>query len=212
MTSSALAPVPDRPYRPLGARLRRAPLLEPPYDDEVSEQLSLRLVADRLPFDLPLAPSAASQPVLPMLLEPAGSAAPQLALADRTGTPAGVRTDPAPARPPGLAGAHRDGQRTDPRPWAGRFVVALFEALSGRRPLAQLMPWTDPRLYAELARRQRSGQPLPPTTIQSVHVSEPSDGIAEVCAVVRRAGRCRAVAIRLESAGGRWRCTVLQMG
>jgi len=211
MTSSALAPLPNRAYRPVGARLRSAPLLEPPYDDELGEQPSLRLVADRLPFEQPLLP-VPSQPGPPMLLGTAPTAL-RRAPGDRTGGPADVRPAPAAAHLPGLPGqTSRDERLPDPRAWAGRFVVALFEALSGRRPMAQLMPWTDPRLYAELARRQRTGQPLPPTTVRSVHVSEPSDGVAEVCAVVRRDGRCRAVAVRLESNGGRWRCTVLQMG
>jgi hypothetical protein len=45
-----------------------------------------------------------------------------------------------------------------------------------------------------------------------VHVCEPVDGVAEVSAVARRAGRAHAVAARLEGIDGRWRCTALQIG
>jgi hypothetical protein len=45
-----------------------------------------------------------------------------------------------------------------------------------------------------------------------VHVCEPVDGVAEITAVARRAGRAHAVAARLEGIDGRWRCTALQIG
>ena len=100
----------------------------------------------------------------------------------------------------------------DPKPWAARLVLATLEALCGRRPVQQLMPWTDDAVYRQVARivqhrRASSG----PGVLRSLHVSEPADGVAEVCAVVGGRDRSRAVAVRLEGEDGRWRCTALQL-
>ena len=48
--------------------------------------------------------------------------------------------------------------------------------------------------------------------VRSVHVSEPVDGVAEVCAIVQQGPRCRAIALRLEGIDGRWQCTALHIG
>lgn len=100
----------------------------------------------------------------------------------------------------------------DPRAWAGRLVLATLEALAGRRSVQQLMPWTNDLVYAQLSRavRYRSTRGVP-GVIRSVHVSEPADGVAEVCAVVSGSARTRAVAARLEGADGKWRCTALHL-
>ena len=45
-----------------------------------------------------------------------------------------------------------------------------------------------------------------------MHTSTPSDGVAEVSLVLRRDGRCRAIAFRLTGLDGRWRITALQIG
>src|SRR3712207_7630272 len=44
-----------------------------------------------------------------------------------------------------------------------------------------------------------------PVLLGPVHVCEPVDGVAEITAVARRAGRAHAVAARLEGIDGRWR-------
>ena len=49
-------------------------------------------------------------------------------------------------------------------------------------------------------------------TLLSVHVSEPADGVAEVCASFRRRTRVAALAFRLQGIDGRWRLTDLQVG
>ena len=64
------------------------------------------------------------------------------------------------------------------------------------------------RPTAALVRRRRR----PRSSSGRVHVCEPVDGVAEVSAVARRAGRAHAVAARLEGLDGRWRCTALQIG
>jgi hypothetical protein len=65
-------------------------------------------------------------------------------------------------------------------------------------------------------RRSEPGISQPVVVVRSIHVGEPADGIAEVCAVVSRPDadgpRFRAVAARLEGHSGQWRCVTLQVG
>lgn len=107
----------------------------------------------------------------------------------------------------------------DPAPWARQFIQAALESLSGRRPVAQLQRWTTPSVLAGIQHARRRTEPgisAPTVFVRSVHVSEPADAVAEVCAVVSRADadgpRFRAVAARLEGNTGQWRCVTLQVG
>lgn len=99
---------------------------------------------------------------------------------------------------------------------AGRRLITLaLEVLSGRRPASQLQPLTTPGVYASLASGRRPrwcADGTAPLLVGRVHVGEPVDGVAEIAAVARRAGRAHAVAARLEGIDGRWRCTALQIG
>jgi hypothetical protein len=99
---------------------------------------------------------------------------------------------------------------------AGRRLVTLaLEVLAGRRPAAQLQPLTSPGVYAALTTGRRPrwcAEGTAPLLVGRLHVAEPVDGVAEVAAVARRAGRAHAVAARLEGIDGRWRCTALQIG
>jgi Family of unknown function (DUF6459) len=107
------------------------------------------------------------------------------------------------------------------RAWAARFAQAVVEVLGGDRPLTQLLRWTNARVYRDLERRVRilgrtSPAPLRHRTIRpqvrSVHVCQPAPDCAEVSVHVRYGQRSRAIAARLEYAGGRWSCTALQLG
>lgn len=103
----------------------------------------------------------------------------------------------------------------DPGTAGRRLITLALEALAGRRPVAQVQALTSPRVYAALAggRRPRwCAEGTSPLFVGHVHVCEPVDGVAEVSAVARRAGRAHAVAARLEGIDGRWRCTALQVG
>jgi hypothetical protein len=78
-----------------------------------------------------------------------------------------------------------------------------------------LQPITSPGVFTALSRGRRPrwcAEGTAPLLIGQVHVSEPVDGVAEVNAVARRAGRAHAVAARLEGIDGRWRCTAIQIG
>jgi hypothetical protein len=104
---------------------------------------------------------------------------------------------------------------------ARRFLQAVVEMAGADRPVVQLLHWATPEVYAEVCRhadtvaassdtrhRSRTGRPR----VVSVHVTRPAEGVAEVAAHVRHAGRSRALAARLEHLRGRWVCTALQLG
>ncbi len=100
----------------------------------------------------------------------------------------------------------------DSRAWAGRFILATLEAMAGRRSVQQLMPWTDEVVYAQVSRVVRFRLAAGAAgVLRSLHVSEPADGVAEVCAIVSTSTRTRAVAARLEGSDGKWRCTALKL-
>jgi Family of unknown function (DUF6459) len=211
-TASDLAP-----HRPLVA-------------DSDHGQRALRLVF-ALPSGLP------ARPELPdTLRKEIGHAAPELRLLptlNEPGDAVAMTVEPPIRRRP----ARRDSveeefgpQKTAstllpaPTPWAGRLVQAMIEVVSGVRPVSQLVRWTTAAVYDELC--ARVAHPVAPTgagrrviattrlaeVVRSIRVSEPCDGIAEVCAIVQQGPRCRAIALRLEGIDGRWQCTALQIG
>jgi hypothetical protein len=102
--------------------------------------------------------------------------------------------------------------------WARRMVQVVVEVLAGARAAGQLAPFaTLPVLeqlegyVGALAHRGADGtQPRRPT-VSSVHVCR-LPGAAEVTAVVATGRRSRAIALRLDDAGSRWRCTALELG
>lgn len=103
----------------------------------------------------------------------------------------------------------------DPRLADRRLLTVALEALAGRRPLTQVQPLVAAGVYAGLCSGRRPGWCAGGTTpllLGPVHVCEPVDGVAEISAVARRAGRAHAVAARLEGIDGRWRCTALRIG
>jgi hypothetical protein len=87
----------------------------------------------------------------------------------------------------------------------------LVEVLSGVRAVEQLRTHCAPEVFAGLEDLPLVPGPGLPTLL-SVRSCEPGDGVAEVTAVFRRAGRVRALAFRLEGVDGRWRLTALQVG
>jgi hypothetical protein len=184
--------LPGAPRPAIGPRVRPVPALEPPYDPlDGDDRPHLTLLAgpEPLPFD-----------DLPSPHRPLAQPAPRR-------TRLGQQFwGPQPTRRKDLP---------DPRPVAHRFLQASVEALAGRRPATQLQQWTSPAVFADLSRALRSRRihaAGATPTVLSVHVSEPADGVAEVCAVIRHGERARAAAARLEGVDGRWRCVALQLG
>jgi len=196
-------------------------------DEPDHEQRALRLVF-ALPSGLP------SQPELPGLLR--REAAPELrllpALSESADGGESLAIEPPTRRRVGRRESVEEEfgpQKTAstmlpaPTPWAGRLVQAVIEVVSGVRPVAQLVRWTTAPVYEALSARVArptatgAGNRTAVNTrlaevVRSVRVSEPRDGVAEVCAIVQQGPRCRAIALRLEGIDGRWQCTALQIG
>jgi hypothetical protein len=98
--------------------------------------------------------------------------------------------------------------------FAHALVQRLLEVLAGVRPLAQLQRDTSLEVYgalegALLSRPRPTGTRPDGRAVRSLHVQQRPDGVAEVCATVRRGERFGAVALRLEGLDGAWRCTEL---
>lgn len=160
-------------------RLLPVPVSEPPYDDELPP-----VVHDRAP------------------LGPLSGLLPPLRL-----VPALPADDEPPPRTP-------LSELPAAQPVARALVQGLLEVLAGVRPLSQLQRGTSIELYAHLEQlvlgRPRSRGHRPGTgAVRSLHVQQRPEGVAEVCATVRRGERTAAIALRLEGVGGRWCCTDL---
>ncbi|MGH8825298.1 MAG: Rv3235 family protein [Jiangellaceae bacterium] len=107
----------------------------------------------------------------------------------------------------------RSAELPEPRRWAVRLAQGIVEALHGHRPLQQLIRWTDEPVYTLLERRRTAQRTTagPRPVVRSIRVCQPGDGVVEASVVVETAGRCRALAMRLEGLDGRWRCTALEI-
>jgi hypothetical protein len=137
-----------------------------------------------------------------------------------------------PQRPARALHAVPESEAEDARKFAGAITRAVMEVLAGVRPLQQLAAWFDRDQLAALglrARLSRTGAapagapgsgPSPKlalvhraATVRSVHASPAGPGAYEAAVVVADAVRCRAVALRLESADHTgWRVTALEIG
>jgi hypothetical protein len=230
MTTSTAAPV--LAAAPAHPPLRRLPLprCEPPYDDEPGSGGWPARWLDGSPTPWRDGTSDDTS---------GGDAAVQGTLALAFVLPSGVPATPEappglrvlgpgarPSRPVSDAQREQDCEDFGPQPtassalpsarsWAGRVVQAIVEVLAGVRPAGQLVRWTTAAVYDEISHLVVAGRPdvAPPRgVVRSVHVSEPADGVAEVCALVRRGARSTAVALRLEGMDGRWQCTALELG
>ncbi len=105
---------------------------------------------------------------------------------------------------------------------AARIGAALVEIVGGDRPVSQVLRWTTPEVYQDLARRARlvagaAGRRPGSGGIQSVrpqligaHTSFVSETCAEVSLHVRYGRRSRAVAARFELIRDRWQVSALE--
>lgn len=82
-------------------------------------------------------------------------------------------------------------------------VVAIVEALAGRRSSAQLESWVEPEPLALLdhLRRARVATGL---QLRSLRIQQPSRTVLEVAAHLHHAGASRAAAFRFTRVGGHW--------
>lgn len=120
-----------------------------------------------------------------------------------------------------IARARSVARRRELEAFLGRLVCALAEGACGLRPVAQLVRWTTPDVYADIAWRSQvvleagAGQAVsrPQAArpkVVSVHTCYPMREVAEVAAHVRYGARSRALAARFELRGDRWICTIAQ--
>ena len=105
---------------------------------------------------------------------------------------------------------------------AARIGAAVVEIVGGDRPVSQLLRWTTPEVYQDLARRARlvaaaAGRHPGNGGVQSVrpqlvgaHTSFVSETCAEVSLHVRYGRRSRAVAARFELIRDRWQVSALE--
>ncbi len=101
--------------------------------------------------------------------------------------------------------------------WSRQALRVMLEVMEGTRPARQLTRWVNHPIQERLARRgvvarQRNNRHPRPNLVRSVHVCHPSDGVAEVAALVVHQGRHRALAMRLTGVDGRWLVTALEIG
>jgi Family of unknown function (DUF6459) len=105
---------------------------------------------------------------------------------------------------------------------AARIGAAVVEIVGGDRPVSQVLRWTSPEVYHDLARRahlvaaavgRRPGsggiQSVRPQLV-AAHTSFVSERCAEVSLHVRYGQRSRAVAARFELIRDRWQVTALE--
>jgi hypothetical protein len=199
-------------------RLQPAPVVDPPYDDEPpAAARGLWLVPSQLPFE------EVRDEGRRQATEPSPQAASRMPPPPQPGTrQAPRRPTPRPPVPPPAALPRPTPRSALPAPRAAAtaLVQAVLEILAGRRPLQQVRTLTSEEVYDELhdrlaalseLRKRRGARPGTAARLQSVHVDEPTDGVAEVTAVIRAGERRRAVALRLEGVEGRWNCTALHL-
>jgi hypothetical protein len=105
---------------------------------------------------------------------------------------------------------------------AARIGAAVVEIVGGDRPVSQVLRWTTPEVYQDLARRAHLvatavGRRPGAGGIQSVrphlvaaHTSFVSERCAEVSLHVRYGERSRAVAARFELIRDRWQVSALE--
>ncbi|WP_449064757.1 Rv3235 family protein, partial [Planomonospora algeriensis] len=84
---------------------------------------------------------------------------------------------------------------------------ALAEILAGRRPPASVARHLTRRAHAELIRTGKIIDGTRPPLAGTPHVSQPRDGVVEMCVLVRCGERARGLALRLERRGVQWLCT-----
>jgi len=97
-------------------------------------------------------------------------------------------------RDPSAEGAGPDGD------WARRFAGLLTEALSGARPVRQILPWTSERARVQL----RSLMPLfaggQRPRLLRVITTQPAGDVIEMTVIAGLGARTRALAVRLQRA------------
>lgn len=115
----------------------------------------------------------------------------------------------------------REATLPDPTPLLRNLSRGVLEAMSGARDPEQLARWLTEDAYRKIVahstlashfRARRGIQPsLPSLEVRDVHVTYPSPRVAEGVVIVTDSIRTRAMALRAEAHGGRWRATFVAL-
>ncbi|RKR73279.1 Rv3235 family protein [Frondihabitans australicus] len=129
-----------------------------------------------------------------------------------------TRVDDGPADPA------TDAESTDlpdPRPLVTNLARCVVEILAGAREIEQIARWVNDEVYRHLlkrvvlATRARSARGTsaerPRFSVGAVRLTRPSDDVVEAVVVMHGRARSRAVAVRLETMGTRWRATAIHV-
>ena len=102
---------------------------------------------------------------------------------------------PTPTPPPTAAGSSSaaDGGQA----WPRQFAVLLAEALTGDRPIRQILPWLSQRGRAHLHRLLPLFGGGQRARVQRVMTTQPSPDVIEMTLIVAVGPRIRALAVRL---------------
>ncbi len=190
------------PVRP-AVRLRAAPPLDPPFDDEL---LAAGWLGGEEQVTLPEIRTAAAGRRRP---DPRGP------------RPRSAAPGPAPIPPEALATATPEARRA-----ANRFTGTCLEIINGYRPVAHIRPLVSPGDASTISEQLANGvrrmtgphrrnTRVAPTSnqvrLRRLRVCEPRSGVAEAAAALDSAGRTWAIAFRLEHRRGSWVGTALQV-
>ncbi len=190
-----LAPPPGRP--PV-VRVRPAPPLEPPYDDERSSdawpvcagQLEIRSTSGA--GAPPPPPTTGVRPIAP---SPAAPPSPESRIAAQRFVSACVEA---------LNGFRPVAHL---RPLVAPLdFVSVTDQLTRRAVRVRMAPRISPRRGAQPG-RERPSQ----VALRRMRVCEPRPGVAEAAAVLDHGSSSWAMAVRLECRRGHWLCTLLQV-
>jgi hypothetical protein len=117
-----------------------------------------------------------------------------------------------------VAEAPDDSGRPDPDSFARAVCQAIIDVLAGRRAAQQMMRWLRPDLFDMLRRRASTAaerttpRPGRGAVVRSVRTCRVSPDVVEAAAVIVDGRGARAMAVRLEAVGPRWRVTAMVIG
>ncbi|MFJ8895838.1 Rv3235 family protein [Leifsonia sp. NPDC102414] len=109
----------------------------------------------------------------------------------------------------------------DPAPLVANLALCVVEILAGARNIDQLSRWVSDDVFIHLLRRSAIAartRRLTGATVQRPRllvgdpvVARPLDGVVEAVVLVHQPNRSRAVAIRLDAVGERWRASAISV-
>lgn len=107
----------------------------------------------------------------------------------------------------------------DPAPLAANLALRVIEVLAGARNIDQLSRWVSDSVFVHLLRRTTisertrkiAGNPVqrPRLWVGEPYIATPRDGVIEAVVLVHQPNRTRAVAMRLDVVGSRWRASAM---